>query len=81
MNKNQFKKKSNVRLNAKFYICGNCSIGVVNLKSSGNNLAACGYINLYDCLMVTSATPAMSPISFWLRLCSEACKKLNKNVF
>lgn len=46
------------------YICGNCSIGVAKLKSSGKSLAADGYINLYDCLMVTSATPAMSPISF-----------------
>lgn len=48
----------------KIYICGNCSIGVANLKSSGNSLAAAGYINLYDCRIVTSATPAISPISF-----------------
>lgn len=47
-------------------------MGVVKTKTSGNNLAACGYINLYECLIVTSATPAMSPISFWLRLSSEA---------
>ena len=39
-------------------------MGVTNLKSSGKRSAARGYINLYDCRMVTSATPAMSPISF-----------------
>lgn len=63
------------------YICGNISIGVVNLKSSGNSLSACGYINLYDWRMVTSATPAMSPISFWLRLCSDACSKIVSHVW
>ena len=42
---------------------GSCSIGVSNTKSSGNKACALGYINLYDCLMVTSAAPAMSPIS------------------
>lgn len=43
---------------------GNCSMGVKNLKSLGNSSAARGYMSLYDCRMVTSATPAMSPISF-----------------
>lgn len=31
-----------------FYICGRNSIGVENLKSSGNSFAADGYISLYD---------------------------------
>lgn len=42
---------------------GRFSIGVLNLKSFGNRSIALGSMDLYDCLMVTSATPAMSPIS------------------
>lgn len=60
-------------VHAKIYACGKLSMVVVNLKSSGNNLAACGWINLYDWRMVTSATPAISPISLRPRLCSDAC--------
>ena len=47
---------------------------VVNSKFSGNNSAALSLINLYDCLMVTSATPAISDISRWDFLSFEACK-------
>ena len=36
---------------------------MANWKSSGKRSAARGYMSLYECLMVTSATPAMSPIS------------------
>jgi len=58
------------------YSCGSSSMGVWNLKSVGNSSAARGNISLYDCLMVTSATPAMSPISFWVFLSSEACEAI-----
>ncbi len=47
-----------------FYGAGKSSTFVANLKSSGNKFKALGYINLYDCRMVTSAVPAISPISF-----------------
>lgn len=55
------------------YTGGNKWMGVSNSNSSGKSLLACGYINLYDCRIVTSATPAMSPISFWLFFCFDAC--------
>lgn len=42
---------------------GSLSTGVSNLKSGGKSSAARGWMRRYDCLMVTSATPAMSPIS------------------
>jgi len=42
---------------------GSWSSVTANWKSVGNSSCARGYINLYECLMVTSATPAMSPIS------------------
>jgi len=58
------------------YSCGSSSMGVWNLKSVGNSSAARGNISLYDCLMVTSATPAMSPISFWVFLSSDACEAI-----
>jgi len=45
------------------YCVGSCSMGVWNLKSSGKSLWAWGYMSLYAWRMVTSATPAMSPIS------------------
>ena len=42
---------------------GSLSTGVVNLKSLGKSSAARRKISLYDCRIVTSATPAISPIS------------------
>ena len=57
------------------YEAGNCSTVVVNSKLSGNNSAALSLINLYDCLMVTSATPAISDISRWDFLSFEACEE------
>lgn len=53
-------------------------MGVVNLKSSGKSSAARGYISLYDWRIVTSATPAMSPISFcvFLDFSSDACEAI-----
>ena len=65
------------------YEAGNCSTVVVNSKFSGNNSAALSLINLYDCLMVTSATPAISDISRWDFLSFEAYEKkitVNLNV-
>ena len=49
---------------------------VVNLNPSGKSSAALGNISLYDCLIVTSATPAISAISFWDLLSSDACKNM-----
>lgn len=59
------------------YKSGSCSMGVANVKSSGKSAFAWPYINLYDCLMVASATPAMSPISLCVFLTSDAFKKKN----
>ena len=42
---------------------GSWSNATANWKSAGKRSAARGYISLYECLMVTSATPAISPIS------------------
>ena len=53
-------------------------MGVANLKPSGKSSAALGNISLYDCLIVTSATPAMSAISFCDLLSSDACKSMKK---
>ena len=38
-------------------------MGVKNLKSVGKSSLALGNMRRYDCLIVTSATPAISPIS------------------
>jgi hypothetical protein len=38
-------------------------MGVKNLKSGGKSSATLGNIKRYDCRIVTSATPAISPIS------------------
>ena len=51
-------------------------MGVSNLNPSGKSSAAFGNISLYDCRIVTSATPAMSPISFWDLLSAEACEAM-----
>lgn len=53
----------NLTLAASIYSCGSLSTGVSNLKSVGNRSGARGQISLQDCLIVTSATPAISPIS------------------
>ncbi len=55
---------------------GSCSMGTANLNPSGKRSAALGSMSLYECRMVTSATPAMSAISFWFLLSSEACEAM-----
>ena len=45
------------------YEQGSLSMGIKNLKSGGKSSPALGNIRRYDCRIVTSATPAISPIS------------------
>lgn len=59
----KFSVHRNFTLASSTYSCGSLSTGVSNLKSVGNRSGARGQISLYDCLIVTSATPAISPIS------------------